>query len=67
MLQFTPAYFFSYEPNLAKKNCSCERARVCVIFDWSMYSLTDMCGLVNYNMNQLQWAFTRNEVNNEDQ
>ena len=37
------------------------------IFDWSMYSLTDMCGLVNYNMNQLQWAFTRNEVNNENQ
>ena len=26
MLQFTPAYFISDEPNLEKKNCSCERA-----------------------------------------
>ena len=26
MLQFTPAYFVSDEPNLAKKNYSCERA-----------------------------------------
>ena len=32
-----------------------------------MYSLTDMCGLVNYNMNQLQWEFTRNEVNKKNQ
>ena len=26
MLQFTPAYFFFDEPNLAKKHCSCKRA-----------------------------------------
>ena len=26
MLQFTPTYFSSDEPNSAKKNCSCERA-----------------------------------------
>ena len=26
MLHFTPAYFVSDESNLAKKNCSCERA-----------------------------------------
>ena len=26
MLQFKPAYFFSDEPNLIKKICSCERA-----------------------------------------
>ena len=28
MLQFTPAYFFSDEPNLAKKNCSYERVLI---------------------------------------
>ena len=28
MLQFTPAYFFSDKPNLAKKNCLCEQALI---------------------------------------
>ena len=31
MLQFIPAYFFSDEPNLAKKDCSCECALTPVI------------------------------------
>ena len=31
MFQFTPAYFFSDEPNLAKKKCSCERAIIHVL------------------------------------
>ena len=46
MLQFTPVHLSSDEPNLAKKNCSCERALT--LPQYSLERTLDFTAIPNY-------------------